>query len=205
MLPAHIVIFLIELKLFGQLTLFLHLHPNLLLLDLCGQLSRYDFFVVVSAHMITLDSMSDEHIIPLLVCPIQLFKLLVALNLRLRMVHLLTILIVLIGDFVLSIDALLESLKVSVLVTHERRHASLDLLQGLLSILKIEDLLLRIAVLEEPVGSAAFVPHMLNHTLLFVVTVCSDCMGGQTRILTQGGSWCTRTTSSFIRCILSCS
>ena len=53
------------------------------------------------------------------------------------MVHLLAILIVLIGDFVLSIDALLESLKVSVLVTHERRHARLDLLQDVLAVLKV--------------------------------------------------------------------
>ena len=100
------------------------------------------------------------------------------------MVHLLAILIVLIGDFVLSIDALLESLKVSVLVTHERRHARLDLLQDVLAVLKVEDLLLRVTILQESVGSAAFVPHMLNHSLLFVVTVCGNCMSCQTCILT---------------------
>ena len=121
------------------------------------------------------------------------------------MVHLLAILIVLIGDFVLSIDAFLESLKVSVLVTHEGRNARFDLLQDVLAVLKVEDLLLRVTILQESVGSAAFVPDMLNHTLLFVVTICCNCMGGQTCILTQGGSWRTRTTSSFIRCILSCS
>ena len=120
MLLTHIVIFLLEIQLFSQLTLFLHLHANLLLLDLCGQLSRYDLFVVVSAHILTLDSISDEHIIPLFVDPVYLLQLQVSLHLSLRMVHLLAILIVLVGDFILPIDALLESLEVSVLITHER-------------------------------------------------------------------------------------
>ena len=120
--------------------------------------------------------MSDEHIIPLLVDPVKLQELLVALDLRLRMVHLMAILIVLIGDFVLSIDALFESLKMSVLVTHERRHASFNLLQGLLAVLKIEDLQLRVIISQETIGTAAFIPRMLNHKLLFVVTICSNCV-----------------------------
>ena len=185
MLFPHIVIFLLEIQLFSQLTLFLHLHANLLLLDLCGQLSRYDLFVVVSAHILTLDSISDEHIIPLFVDPVYLLQLQVSLHLSLRMVHLLAILIVLVGDFILPIDALLESLEVSVLITHERRHGDIDFFQGVIAVLEVEDLLLRVATFEEAVGSAAFVPLMLKHSLHFVVSVCGNCVGGQVCILAQ--------------------
>ena len=83
-----------------------------------------------------MDVIPDHNIISLNIDLVKVLELFISLDLGLCVVHLMAILIVLIGNLVLSINAILDLLKMSVLISHERSHDGIYLPERLFSILQ---------------------------------------------------------------------
>ena len=132
----------------------------LLLLNLWSQVSRMHLVVIISTHLFSLDVISYHDIIPMDVNLVQMIELLITLDLSLSMVHLMTILEVLVGNFFLPIYTIFYLLKMSILIPHEWSHNCIDLLQCLFPIVQIHDQLC-IALIKKSIHSASFVPCML--------------------------------------------
>ena len=111
------------------------------------------------------------------------------------MVHLVTILVVLIGNLVLSIYTVLDLLKMSILIPHERCHDCIDLPERLLSILQ-RKYLLCIPLVNQSIRSASFVPGMLvietNVDIIFAA-MAVRARGRQGSILAKRSPWRART------------
>ena len=105
---------------------------------------------------------------------VKVLKLFVSLHLSLGVVHLMAILIVLIGNLVLPINTVLDLLKMSILISHERSHDGIYLSERLLSILQ-HQYLLGIPLIKHSIRSTSLVPSMLVVETTFMIMIDGVC------------------------------
>lgn len=142
MLFLYIVVVLVCAKLVLQLALLLHLHAELLLLDLRGEIASKHLAVVVAPKVVTLNRLLCHLVVTHLADPIQLLQVLGSLNFGLRVIDLVPLSIVLVCNQVLTVDDLLDPLEVSVLVSHEGRHDRVQFFQCHLPVIHVLNVLM---------------------------------------------------------------
>ena len=118
--------------------------------------------------------MTDHNIISLNIDLVKVLELFISLHLGLSVVNLMAILIVLIGNLVLPINVVLDLLKMSILISHERSHDGIYLPERLLSVLQHE-YLLGIPLIKHSIRSASLVPSMLVIETTFMIMIDGVC------------------------------